>query len=321
MKKLFNSIRLPIVILTGIAYCLLGTLMAPSYAAGLSADLSGATVAMAESASPSADGTVSTQTKQEQVEKAKAEAEATAESLLDQEAIAAVEETKAAIAAIDAGKPQDALQALERATGKLDLLLARNPELALIPVSTTINIIDVAPLDDLAIQQFRNRLKSAINAGDFPEAREILANLMSEVRTKTVNLPLATYPEAMKEAARLLDAGNLTGAKEVLQVALSTLVITEKTQPIPVINAQTNLFGASAIADMDRDDALQLLEDARQDLKLAKDLGYASGDRTYRELDRAIDDIESKLKLKADTTSAFAALQEQLSSFLKRISA
>lgn len=105
-------------------------------------------------------------------------------------------------------------------------------------------------------------------------------------------------------------------AKAVLETALSALVITEKTRPIPVINDQTELVGAIAVAETDKDDALILLEDARRDLKLAKDLGYANGDkpalkdtashngmaslREYVELDETIENIEKKLRLNKD---------------------
>lgn len=66
-------------------------------------------------------------------------------------------------------------------------------------------VIDVAPQSDRVLKEFRNRLKSAINDDNYPEAREILDNMISEVRTKTVNLPLASYPEAMRKAAQLIE--------------------------------------------------------------------------------------------------------------------
>jgi hypothetical protein len=48
---------------------------------------------------------------------------------------------------ITAGKPADALKGIEEATGKVNIVLARNPELALIPGSVEALIIDVAPRD------------------------------------------------------------------------------------------------------------------------------------------------------------------------------
>jgi hypothetical protein len=257
---------------------------------------------------------------QQEVEKEQQVATAEAESSLDQEAIAAIAETRNAIAAIEQGKTQEAIQALERATGKIDILVARYPELALVPVSTQVAVIDVAPLDFDTIERIRNQIKSAINAEDFPTARELLNNLMSEIRTTTLNLPLATYPDAMKQAARLLNDGQIEQAQSVLQSALSTLVLTEQSRPLPLVDAHTKLIGAVAVAELDPDDTQRLLEEARSQLKLAKELGYARRDREYAELDGAIKDIEQQLKANQKTATAFAELQDKFSSFFNRVS-
>lgn len=256
----------------------------------------------------------------EDIEKEKQAATAEAERSLDQDAITAIEETRKAIEAIEQGKTSDALQALERATGKLDILLARYPELGLVPVSTQVAVIDVAPLDKNAIERIRNQIKSAINAEDYPAARELLNNLMSEIRTTTLNLPLASYPDAMKQAARLLNDGQTEEAKAVLQTALSTLVMTEQARPLPLIEAHTKLVGAVAVADMDFSDAERLLEEARSRLQLAKELGYARRDRDYAELDRTIKDVQRRLRTNEQTASAFAELQDKFSSFFNRVS-
>lgn len=50
------------------------------------------------------------------------------------DAVTAVNETKKALKLLDEKKTDEALAALERATGKLELILARDPELALAPV-------------------------------------------------------------------------------------------------------------------------------------------------------------------------------------------
>ncbi len=198
--------------------------------------------------------------------------------------------------------------------------MARYPELALVPVSTQVTVIDVAPLDLDIIEQTRNHIKSAINAEDYPAARELLNNLMSEIRTATLNLPLASYPDAMKEAARLLTDGQTEQAQSVLQSALSTLVLTEQSRPLPLVDARTKLIGAVAVAELDQDDSQRLLEEARSQLRLAKELGYARRDRDYTELDQTIKDIERQLKASEKTASAFAKLQEKFSSFFNRVS-
>ncbi|ALF55287.1 hypothetical protein ACX27_24645 [Nostoc piscinale CENA21] len=267
---------------------------------------------------------------QQEIEQERQKATNEAQSSLDQDAIAALEETRNAINAIDQGNTQEALQALERATGKLDILLARYPELALVPVSTQITIIDLAPRDFDLIEPIRDEAKRAVNEEDFPTGRALLHNLVSEIRTSTVNLPLETYPDAMKESARLLHQGRNDEARAVMQLALSTLVVTEQSRPIPLINALTELAAAMALAaqgqdqqnqdQQNRDQVLRLLEDARTQLKLARELGYARRDPEYKELDRAIRDIERQIRAKEKTESPFAKLREKFFSFFNRVS-
>ncbi|MEL7011207.1 MAG: YfdX family protein [Cyanobacteria bacterium J06588_4] len=268
-----------------------------------------------------ASSQVASKSLKEKIEQVKEEATAEARDIIDSEAVAAVEETNKAIALLGTDNTSEAIEALERSTGKLDILLARNPKLAFIPLSSAVEVIDVAPQNDRVLKEFRNRLKSAIDNDNYPEAREILDNMISEVRTKTVNLPLASYPEAMRKAAQLIENEQPELAKSVLQAALSTLVITEKNRPIPIINAQTELAIAMDLSQTDKDAALKLMENARRDLKLAQDFGYASGDREYAKLGKIINKIENKIESNSDVASAFSDLQSKIMDLLQRASA
>ena len=257
----------------------------------------------------------------EGVEQKQEEAIAQAETQLVTEALDAVKETEKAIAAIDKNNAREAIAALERATGKLDMVLAREPSLALVPIDFTTEVIQLAPPDRNAVREIRSEIKKVLNDGDLPRARELLNNLASEVRITTVNLPLATYPDAMKEAARLLDAGDSQGAKEILQVALSTLVVAQRELPIPVINAQTLVAIASAtIEQEDSELAQKLLSDAREQLKLAESLGYGKRDRDYAALDEEIASLEKEIGAGAKVTVAFKQLQEKLAGFFEQSS-
>jgi len=51
----------------------------------------------------------------------------------------------------------------------------------------------------------------------------------------TINLPLVTYPEALKLAGKYINEGNLNKAKEVLVVAMSSFVNVTKITPIPLL--------------------------------------------------------------------------------------
>jgi hypothetical protein len=52
------------------------------------------------------------------------------------DATSAIQETQAALKTLDEGKTSQAIAALERATGKLDLILARDPKLELAPAGS-----------------------------------------------------------------------------------------------------------------------------------------------------------------------------------------
>jgi hypothetical protein len=227
-------------------------------------------------------------------------------------------ETQNAIKAIADGQTDQALAAIERATGKIDVLVARNPAAGLIPVAAEVKIINTAPDDLEMIQQLAAAVKDAVKQRDFPAARVVLGRLMSEIRVRTYNLPLATYPVAMKDAARLLAAQKSQEASAVLTTALNTLVAIERVTPIPVAVAQTAIEGAQKLSERDKEGAKQLLAVAKSELERAKELGYAGDDEEYKSLNDAIASIDKQLNGNESTASAFAKLKERIASFFKR---
>ena len=106
-------------------------------------------------------------------------------------------------------------------------MLARNPELALIPVSVEALIIDTAPRDIDEIKKLTDAADGAISLDDLPSARALLGALRSEVRVRTYNLPLGVYPTALQQAARLLDK-NSQAASIALLAALNSLVTVDQ---------------------------------------------------------------------------------------------
>jgi hypothetical protein len=253
-----------------------------------------------------------------ELEKQRKDAEQQAAKTLDRDAIAAIEETRKATKAIAEDKPSDALAAIERATGKINILLARNPATGLIPVEVEAEIIDGAPADVQAIRERAKALQKAVSDKDYPAARLLLLGLTSELRVRTYDLPLATYPAALKEAARLLDQKKPREAETLLLTALNTLVVIERISPLPLLAAQSAIGEAQALHEKDRDGALKLLAVARNELDRAKELGYAGNDPEYAALNKAISDLEVQLKGHEDATSAFSRLKERMTAFFKR---
>ena len=255
------------------------------------------------------------------VEKERRSAQEQASQALDQDALAAINETQNAIMAISQNKKNDALAAIEAATGKINILLARNAKAALIPVASEVEVIDAAPPDEKAVQALDNRVSEAVKNKNYPTARLLLYWLESEIRTRTYNLPLATYPLALQEAARLLDQGKNDDAGKVLGSALNTLVAFDKVTPIPLVLARAAIAVAEEQRQKDKNAAQTLLATAKDQLHRCQELGYVANATEYSALDTSVAQLEKELKGNGDTTSLFAKLKDELSPLFNRQSA
>jgi len=236
------------------------------------------------------------------------------------DAVAAVNETKKALKLLDEKKIDEALAALERATGKLELILVRAPELALAPVDVVVNTYDLlASLD--TVKAVIHEVENYLEDGEVQKARSLLGNLASEIVISTTNIPLATYPEAIKAITPLIDAGKIDEAKLGLQAALNTLVITDKVIPLPVTRAEKLLKKAEELAeskqrtDKDNESLAKQLDEARKQLKMAELLGY--GDKkAFKPMYEQLDAIEKKSVGGKGGKGWFDKLKQQLSDLI-----
>jgi hypothetical protein len=241
-----------------------------------------------------------------------------ADESLVAEAIAAMQETRRAIDAIDAGDEEAALAGLEQAIGKLEILLAREPKLSRAPLDSwtqVVNFVDPGAVDDQ-----RRMVEELVDEGNFPAARIALEDMASEIRVTTVSLPLDTYADAIRQAARLLDEGDAAEAREVLQGALATLHLIERRVPIPLIKAEYLVWLASEKSASEPEEALELLARAEEELQLAERLGYGFREHDWAELDERIRSLTEAIESEEQSGGLFDALRESLRQFKERLS-
>lgn len=236
------------------------------------------------------------------------------------EASEALAQVYVALDALEAKNTKGALAALEKSTGKLNILLARKPDLALVPIDVSVKTIDlVADLE--TIRNIKRAAIQALKEDHFQVLRDELAKLASELQITKVELPLATFPEAMKSAAALIDKGKTDEAKVVLYTALNTLVVSEERIPLPILRAQALI--AQAITDDASKDkkkkVLALLDNAEYQLIMAEELGYGDRDREYKELNKAIKELKKSVKDDGDSQALFEKFKTKLADFKKRI--
>lgn len=238
------------------------------------------------------------------------------------EAADALDRTRDALTALEENRVDDALNALALATGKLELIVARDPELALATTDVTMKTIDLLATPE-SIEAALEAARKAFEKGRIQKARHILDGLASEVVITVTSLPLATYPEAIKAITPLIDEGDIEAAKAGLETALGTLVLRDHIVPLPVLRAQEYLGRASDIvANEDRsdEDIAQLSENlagVREQLDLAALLGY--GDRAeYEDLQDQLETIEETVEDGELDESLFSDLQNALDEVWKR---
>jgi len=237
---------------------------------------------------------------------------------LVQEAVDSLKYAHDALVALNKKDTKSAKTNLEKALGKLDVVLASEHAPKLLPVDNVITAVEYVGTSkdaEVAVKLAENLLDD----GKVQAAREILLPLKSEIDVTVVNLPLATYPDALKLAAKYMTDGEAKKAKTVLATALSTFVEVTTVAPIPLLKATDLIVAAAAIASEDNKQAKVYLTAAQEQLKLAEVLGYTSkSDVTYKALDEAIDDIKDHIASK-EIKAKFDALKAKLKAFSSKI--
>ena len=209
------------------------------------------------------------------------------------DAAEALDETYAALGLLAKEDHDGAAEALARATGKLEVVLTAEPELALAPVAVDVRTYDVLATPE-DVDALRRIAEEALDDGRLQEGRRLIEGLASEHVFSVTNLPLATYPDALKQAAALIRDGRPQEAIVTLEAELTSLVVVETIMPLPLIRAELLLDRARPAAEQagrSPEEAARvrsLLADAREQLDLARALGYA----TRRELDDLYDALE-----------------------------
>ena len=247
-----------------------------------------------------------------------------------QEAVDALDETNAAIAAIEKGDKDAAIAALALATGKLETVLAREPDLALAPVRVDHIIHDVVGSVE-AVRGLGKQIADLVDDGKFQEARPLLSEFVSEVVIRTTSLPLATYPDAILAATALLDDGKTDEAMTVLNAALSTQVVTDMVIALPPLRAVAMIEKAKALLNDDGEaandkaatedadlTAADYVEAARQELEIAEALGYGR-ESDFEDLHEALDELDRQIEAQEDTGGIFETIATRFEELRTRI--
>jgi hypothetical protein len=237
------------------------------------------------------------------------------------EAIETIEQTAKALRFLDEDKKKEALDTLAKVSGKIDLIVARDPSLKLLPISVTQKQYDLLVTKDM-IKSLLYDATKALKDGRVQEARYMLKNLASEIVITTTSIPLATYPSDIKAVAPLIDEGKIDEAKVALQSILNSLVVTQNVIPLPILRATFLLQEAEKLAQTKKRDDKQIkeldsfLKEASYQLEMAELLGYGTKDQ-FEEIYKQIDIIKSKTQGNKSGKGWFDTIKEKISKLTK----
>ncbi len=214
---------------------------------------------------------------------------------------------------------KQATKDLERAIGKLEITLSAEKAPKYLPVASSVSAVEFVG-SALDVKKAIKHVKDLLDDGKVQEARKLLNTLQAQINISTVSLPVNSYPDALKLAAKYLHEGKIEEAKSTLVTALHTLVEDVVIVPIPLLQADTLIKTAQKIAKKDKEQALKHLSLAKDELDKAKALGYVSkSDVTYKVLKEAIEKVEKEIKGKNKAEKLFEDLINKLKSFKEKI--
>ena len=252
------------------------------------------------------------------VKVAKKDASSDSQAHIVKEAVEAVFLTQKVLVDIEKKDKKSAIKDIEKAIGKLEVILAKKDAPLMLPIDASITAVEFKA-DVSTIKTGLKEVMKLLRDGKVQEARALLNTFQSEIDITTVNLPLASYPKALKLAASYLHDNKLKEAHDVLAMALNTLVTTKVIIPIPLVTAEALIHDAQKIAKKDKKQALKHLELAKEELKKAELLGYTSeSDVTYKMLATAINKVEKEIKGKNKAEKLFEDLLNKLKSFKEK---
>ena len=241
---------------------------------------------------------------------------------ISKEAVEAINMIIEVIETLKKKDKEEALKKIEEVLGKLDVLVARDPSLALVPVDVHEQVVDF-PGSVLEAIELRETAKGLLVNDKVYKARDILIPLASEIDIYITALPLATYPEAIKAIVPLIEEGKFEEAILLLTEVLNTLVVEKVVLALPILRAEHAINLAYELTkdndNADKEELKKLLAYAEEQLLLAQVLGYIDDEEFYDEIVKEIEAVRAKLEEEnKGTKGIFDLLKEKIKELIAR---
>jgi hypothetical protein len=274
-------------------------------------------------AKPSAPN-LSPQKVQEGINKEIHEALASANDSIKGEAVMVIAETHNAIRDLLVSNNTEAIKAIERALGKAEVITTATPRMVLMPVVTDVTVRDLVT-DMETLKKAKDNIEDLTDKGYLQDARQLLDILVSEISITTTNIPLGSYPAALKAAIELTRQNKTADAALLLNAALNTLVVMGRSIPLPLVRAELMLATADSLIaatnTIKEEEINSLLDNADYQIQFAEKLGYGKRDAEFKEFGDAIKELKKEVKDKgSERQTMISSLRKKLDAFKRRVS-
>ena len=257
--------------------------------------------------------------KQAATAKIKQEAKKKSENF-NADAVNAIKQVEQAANQLKDAKYDDAVKSLESADGKLEVAMASDPSLKLIPVAEDVNTYDLM----VSPEQVKNELNAVskeLKSGNVQDARMRLDQLRSELIIRDVYLPVETYPAAIKQAVKEVSAKQYQQAQESLDAAMNSLVEEVGVMPLPIVLANDAILDAEAKRSVDKDQALWDLDFAHEQMLTAERLGYFYGNMDdYKTAMQHLESLRQAMGGKSEVDKLFTDAKNSVNHLIDKFS-
>jgi len=234
------------------------------------------------------------------------------------EILDALKESSLAMQNLQHKKNDEAKKHLKAATDNFNKALKNDPALDILPLDESIEVYEnLASAKE--INYILTQAQEYLIHYNLDAARAALAPLKDEMDIKTISIPMKVFPLATQNALDALNKGDTEKAMAIMAEGYNIFIIEEAVIPLPLLAAQELIVEASNLDKSKKDEALKLLDTAKNELERAKVLGYTnSSTPEYKALTDNIDAVKKEIKGKNIVVKLYDKLKDSFSSLIHK---
>ncbi|MFZ4713179.1 MAG: YfdX family protein [Bacteriovoracaceae bacterium] len=198
---------------------------------------------------------------------------------LNSDALSVIEATQEALANIETKNLDSSIKSVNKAYQLSEATMAKYPNQNFLAVEYNIEVFNEAPYDLKEIKLKRKELNRIYFQENFPQTRNLLAALQSEMHMQVFQISIRAYNNVLKNAQELVKEKKFYEGAVALSNVLSRVKVEDWGVPLPYIEAEAALQEAEVLKDASFDKAKEKIELAQYQLDRAKALGYVAGEK------------------------------------------